>query len=266
MACAYRLRTQLRPDLQVGGTWTYLGYHPSNKNSISTSNVPTIGITLIDSATDDPLAVTATASVGWYGYEYEFDDKCSTTFTTNVYLQVTDSQTEYEICDYWLDWSPKYIVNQTILNYLRISSFKVNDVEYLPLPISLGTFSLYMLEGTICEAITDHNYVKNFCDTLNNVGIPGFTFVYSDREEDNPIYTCSGYKYHTIYYPTNSTFEIVFQEDFSFGSGTNWRNHSKWDQDSSYKWNNGTQAWIDQAECTSCSGETLADNIVKVCL
>ncbi len=265
MSCAYRLRTQLRPDLGTGGTWTYLGYHPNNKNLISINNTPDIEPLQIDLATDDPLIITTNASSGWYGYQYEFDDKCSTTFNTKVYLQVVSSETDYNICDYWLDWSARAIVNQASLDYVRLTSFKVNSVEYITNPTNFGTFSLYKLEGIACEAVTDHNYVKNFCDTLNNINVPGFTFVYSNRVECDPIYTCGGYKYHTLYYPMDSTFEIIFQEDITSGFGIpQWYNHTKWTQESVYKWTTG--AWVDQAACTSCAGETLACNDVVICV
>lgn len=267
MSCVKRLRTDLRSDLSAGGTWTYLGYHPTNKLSVSTSNVPTVDIQRIDMSTDNPMIITAGSTVGFYGFNYEQTDDCATTYNTKVYIQIIGSKKLITICDYWLDFNPKIYQSQSLLDKIRISSFKFNNTEYLTEPLGFGTFTKYFLDGSTTVCVTDHNYIRAIPDTLNSIGLADFTVGYSTRAESGTsMYNCE-YKYYTLYYLSNSTFEIIFQEDTNFNPSNppNWVNNSRWTENTVFKWNGISSSWVDQATCNSCVGETMVNNDVVVC-
>lgn len=253
-----KLRTTLRPDLESGGTWTYLGYHPVNYNLVSTSNIPVTDIIKIDLNTDDPLVITPNASKGFYGFKYELTDNCANTETTNVYLQVLEDFRFKSICDYWINYSPRDYNSQPEIDGIRISSFKVNETQLLTEPVYLGNFSSYMLDGIACQASAFNNYLRNFVDTLESLNINGYSFIYSNRTESNPAFVCSGYKYHTIAYPENDTFEIIFQQEKG-----NWENTDMWTESSVFSWD-GT-AWLDQS-VAGTTGHTRTGGNVIVCV
>lgn len=253
-----KLRTTLRPDLESGGDWTYLGYHPTNYNLVSIDNVPVSDIFTIDLSTDDPLVVVANASKGFYGFEYELTDTCANTATTNVYLQVIEDNRPKAQCDYWLNYSARDYNSQGEIDLIRISSFVVNGTELLKEPKYLGDFAIYMLDGIACQASAFNNYIRNFVDTLESLNVDGYSFIYSDRTESNPTHLCSGYKYHTIFYPEGDTFEIVFQQNKG-----SWINTEKWTETSVFSYI--SSAWQDQS-VAGTNGHTRTGGNVIVCV
>lgn len=250
---------ELRPDLPSGGTWSWIGFHPTNYNLVSTSINPSPNIIITDGSTDNPSIYTVNAQGGFYGFRYSFTDSCSVVRTTNVYIQVLENYVPKTVCDYWLNYSPRDYNSQIELDGLRISSFKVNGSEVLTEPLYLGTYSNYMLTGIVCQASPSHNYITNFVDALNSLNVPNYQFKYSNRTESNPAFTCSGYKFHTVSRPTADTFEIIFQQNKGV-----WTNTDRWTETSVYLW--GDSASWEIQNVSGTTGFIRTGGNVKVCL
>lgn len=74
-------------------------------------------------------------------------------------------------CEYYQDIG-QYI-QQTTLDGMQVTSFEVDEIEQLAAPVDLGLIDIIEIGG--------RPYVRNLPDVLNKIGVPYFTFGYSDR-------------------------------------------------------------------------------------
>ena len=100
-------------------------------------------------------------------------------------------------CDYYQDFG-QYL-RQDTLDDLNISSFKVDNVEQLSGPVSLGQLNMIDISGGV--------YVTNLVDTLNAIEVPYFFFDYSTRVHD-----AKGLRFFKIKRPACQTFEIIISD------------------------------------------------------
>lgn len=101
-------------------------------------------------------------------------------------------------CDMYQDMG-QYILQDT-LNDLFISSFKVDNVEQITAPVSLGIVNMINLAGK--------PYVTNLVDALNSLGVPYFTFAYSTRDFEEK----GDWRFFTIEFPACQSFEIIISD------------------------------------------------------
>lgn len=101
-------------------------------------------------------------------------------------------------CTYYQDLGP--FVQQATLDELQITSFVVDGIEYINAPVSLGIISLAQIAG--------RPYCTNLVDTLNALGIPYFTFGYSNR-----VFAAKDdLRFFTIKHPLCQGFEIIIED------------------------------------------------------
>ncbi len=101
-------------------------------------------------------------------------------------------------CDMYQDIG-QYILQDT-LDDLFVSSFKVDNMEYITAPVSLGIVNMIQLAGK--------PYVTNLVDTLNSLGVPYFTFAYSTRDFAEK----GDWRFFTIEFPACQAFEIIISD------------------------------------------------------
>lgn len=100
-------------------------------------------------------------------------------------------------CDYYQDFG-QYL-RQSTLDDLNISSFKIDNIEQLASPLSLGQLNMVDISGGV--------YVTNLVDTLNKIGAPYFFFDYSTR-----LHATKGLRFFKIKHPACQTFEIIISD------------------------------------------------------
>lgn len=104
---------------------------------------------------------------------------------------------QFTTCDFYQDLGP-YLAQST-MNQLYITSFKVDDVEFIVDPIALGIINMIDLGG--------RRYITNLVDKLNSIGVPYFVFSYSTR-----VHPEKGLRYFKIKRPACQSFEIIVSQ------------------------------------------------------
>lgn len=104
---------------------------------------------------------------------------------------------KFKTCDFYQDFGT-YILQDT-LNDLKVTSFKVDDVELLVDPVSLGTINIIDIAG--------RPYVTNLVDALNSIAAPYFAFGYSTR-----VHPEKGLRYFSLKCPACFGFEIIISD------------------------------------------------------
>jgi len=97
-------------------------------------------------------------------------------------------------CDYYQDLGE--FIQQSTMDDLNISSFKIDDVEQLTSPVYLGQLNIIDLGGG--------PYVTNLVDALNSIGAPYFSFSYHTRS-----HATRGIRFFKIKWPACQGFEII---------------------------------------------------------
>lgn len=97
-------------------------------------------------------------------------------------------------CDYYQDLGE--FIQQSTMDDLNISSFKIDDVEQLANPVYLGQLNIIDLGGG--------PYVTNLVDALNSIGAPYFSFSYHTRS-----HATRGIRFFKIKWPACQGFEII---------------------------------------------------------
>lgn len=101
-------------------------------------------------------------------------------------------------CRYYSDFGV-YMTQET-LDDLQITSFKVDEVEFITAPVGFGLINIVQLGNGL--------YVTNLVDTLNSLAINYFTFDYS-RDAYAPK---AQPRYFRIKHPICQTFEIIISD------------------------------------------------------
>ena len=104
---------------------------------------------------------------------------------------------KFRTCDFYQDLGT--YITQSTLDDLKITSFKVDDVELLVDPVSLGTINIIDVAG--------RPYITNLVDALNSIAAPYFVFGYSTR-----VHPEKGLRYFSIKCPACFGFEIIISE------------------------------------------------------
>lgn len=104
---------------------------------------------------------------------------------------------QFVTCDYYQDLGT--FITQTTMNQLYITSFKVDDVEFIVDPIALGIINMVDLAG--------RPYITNLVDKLNSIGVPYFVFSYSTR-----VHPEKGLRFFKIKRPACQSFEIIISQ------------------------------------------------------
>ena len=99
-------------------------------------------------------------------------------------------------CEYYQDFGP--FITQATLDALLITSFKVDNIELLSAPVSLGDIKIVNIAG--------QPYVTNLVDALNSIAAPYFLFSYSTRS-----HVSKGKRFFKIKRPTCYSFKIIVQ-------------------------------------------------------
>lgn len=97
-------------------------------------------------------------------------------------------------CDYYQDLGE--FIQQSTMDDLNISSFKIDNVEQLAAPVYLGQLNIIDLGGG--------PYVTNLVDALNSIGAPYFSFSYHTR-----AHASKGIRFFKIKWPACQGFEII---------------------------------------------------------
>ena len=103
----------------------------------------------------------------------------------------------FQECDYYQDLG-EYI-QQSTMDDLAITSFKIDNVELLMTPVPLGQLNLIDLGGG--------PYVTNLVDGLNSIGAPYFSFSYHTRQ-----HSTRGSRFFKIKWPACQGFEIIVSD------------------------------------------------------
>jgi hypothetical protein len=192
MACSKRLRSQLNSGASAGGTWEYLGYHPTNIASVSTLNIPTNPIIVTDANTDDPLINPTNASSGYYKWKYTvtpLTGSCPTAFT-EINLEIKNtcaggpwSMTRCSNSPDLIQLLPQFIVNTTCGANVSSTSmtsspstiaFNSTDKTFLPSAATTGVYNITN-SGTVIPSV---NYAINTpCDECVDSAIGTVTIV-----------------------------------------------------------------------------------------
>lgn len=104
---------------------------------------------------------------------------------------------QFTTCEFYQDLG--MFITQSTMNKLSITSFKVDDVEFIVDPIELGAIKMIDLAG--------RPYITNLVDKLNSLGVPYFYFYYSTR-----VHPEKGLRYFKMKRPTCQSFEIIISE------------------------------------------------------
>ena len=178
MACSKRLRTDLNPTATSGGTWTYLGYHPSDPLLIDISNTPLNNILITDSGTDNPLINPTNGSSGFYKWKYSVNatnGTCPAT-TTETTVEVKNtcpggswSLTRCNNSSDLIQLLPQFIINSTcgtvssssMTSSPSTTAFNSTNKTFLPSSATPGNYTITNT-GTV---IPSSGYaVNNPCD------------------------------------------------------------------------------------------------------
>lgn len=103
----------------------------------------------------------------------------------------------FRTCDYYQDFGE--FIQQSTMDDLLVTSFKVDDRQLLSAPVPLGQLNIIDLGGG--------PYVTNLVDTLNSIGAPYFAFGYSTR-----VHAQKGMRFFTIKHPACQGFEIIISD------------------------------------------------------
>jgi len=103
----------------------------------------------------------------------------------------------FQTCDYYQDFGT--YIEQSTLNDLKVTSFKIDDKEILTAPVAFGSINIIDIAG--------RPYVTNLVDTLNSIGAPYFEFGYSTR-----VHATKGLRFFTIKHPACQGFEIIISD------------------------------------------------------
>ena len=104
---------------------------------------------------------------------------------------------QFSTCEFYQDFGP--FMAQSTMNQLSITSFKVDDVEFIVDPIELGAIKMIDLAG--------QPYITNLVDKLNSLGVPYFVFSYSTR-----VHPEKGLRFFKIKRPACQSFEIIISQ------------------------------------------------------
>jgi len=106
----------------------------------------------------------------------------------------------FTTCEFYMDLGP--FLRQSTLDSLAITSFTVDDVQYITSPVSLGPIEIVNIAG--------RPYITNLWKTLNALGVPYFTFSESSR-----IHPERGARYFKLKRPACQGFviEVSFEGD-----------------------------------------------------
>lgn len=104
---------------------------------------------------------------------------------------------QFLTCNFYQDFGP-YLLQST-MNQLTITSFKVDDVEFIVDPIELGVINMVDLAG--------RPYITNLVDKLNSIGVPYFGFSYSTK-----VHPEKGLRFFKIKRPACQSFEIIISQ------------------------------------------------------
>lgn len=104
----------------------------------------------------------------------------------------------FKECDYYQDFG-QYITQET-LDDLSVTSFKVNSIERLTVPVDFGIINVVELAGK--------PFVTNLIDTLNDLAIDYFTFRPSTKDYPDKLDA----RYFKIKWPACWSFEIIISD------------------------------------------------------
>lgn len=99
----------------------------------------------------------------------------------------------FQNCEYYMDFG--VLMRQGSLDNMRISKFRVDEVELLDAPVDFGTKNVIDIGGK--------PYVTNLVDALNSIGAPYFLFSYSNR-----LHPQKGLRFFKAKWPACQGFEI----------------------------------------------------------
>ena len=107
---------------------------------------------------------------------------------------------KFQACTMYMDI--KDTISDSTLTAMRIVSFKLDGVQFITDPVSLGPTAMI-------EVISGINYVTNLRDAINSVGVPWFRAIAAVNPPGNPQPVGRRGKYIRLEWPGCQTFEII---------------------------------------------------------